>query len=80
MKYLQYIIHVLCHMVLVFKVNMAPLRYLKPTDGLPDPKDSLSSSMQPQANAQVNEEVKEAKYLGLINFCTRLLCLKFFNM
>ena len=35
----------LCRVVSVFKVNMALLRYLKPTDGLPDPKGSLSSSM-----------------------------------
>ena len=46
--------------VSVFKVNMALLRYLKPTDGLPDPKGSLSSSMHPQAIARANEEVREA--------------------
>ena len=49
----------LCCGVIVFKVNMALLRYLKPTDGLPDPKGSLSSTMHPQAIAQANEEVRE---------------------
>ena len=43
---------------------MVLLRYLKPTDGLPDTKGSLSSSMHPQAIARANEEVKEAmKYV-----------------
>ena len=56
---------------------MAFLRYLKPTDRLPDPKGSLSSSMQPQAIAQSNEEVRVARYSVLIhascvqNFLTR---------
>ena len=54
--------------VAVFKVNMAPLRYLKPTDGLPDPKGSLSSSLQPQAIVRSNKEVRVAIYSGLINF------------
>lgn len=39
--------------------DIALLRYLKPTDGLPDPKGSLSSSIQPQATVQGNEEVKK---------------------
>ena len=56
--------------VTVFKVNMVPLRYLKTTDGLPDPKESLSSSIQPQAIARANEEVRVARYSGLINFRT----------
>ena len=56
---------------------MALLRYLKSTDRLPDPKGSLSSSMQPQAIAQSNEEVRVARYLFGVN--TRLLCSKFFN-
>ena len=57
---------------------MAFLRHLKATDGLSDPKGSLSSSIQPQAIAQANEEVRVARYSGLINFCTGLLCLKYF--
>ena len=39
---------------------MALLRYLKPRDGLPDPRGSLSSSMPSQAIAQANCEVQEA--------------------
>ena len=39
--------------------DIALLRYLKTTDGLPDPKGSLSSSIQLQATVQGNEEVKE---------------------
>ena len=39
---------------------MALLRYLKPRDGLPDPRGSLSSSMPSQAIAQANREVQEA--------------------
>ena len=39
---------------------MALLRYLKPRDGLPDPRGSLSSSMPSQAIAQANQEVQEA--------------------
>ena len=50
----------LCCGVIVFKVNMALLRYLKPTDGLPDPKGSLSSSMHLQAISQANKEVRES--------------------
>ena len=53
-KYLQqeYSQYIMCCGVTVFKVNMTLLRYLKPTDGLPDPKGSLSSSMHPQAIAR----------------------------
>ena len=39
---------------------MALLRYLKPRDGLPDPRGSLSSAMPSQAIAQANREVQEA--------------------
>ena len=54
--------------VTAFKVNITFFKYLKTTDGLPDPKGSLSSSMQPQAIAQANKEVRVARYSGLINF------------
>ena len=46
--------------MLKVKQNVALLRYLKPTDELPVPKGSLSSSMEPQAIAWANEEVREA--------------------
>ena len=39
---------------------MALLRYLKPRDGLPDLRGSLSSLMPSQAIAQANREVQEA--------------------
>ena len=39
---------------------MALLRYLKPRDGLPDPKGSLSLSVPSQAIARANREVQEA--------------------
>ena len=39
---------------------MALLRYLKPRDGLPDPRGALSLSMPSQAIAEANREVQEA--------------------
>ena len=39
---------------------MALLRYLKPVDGLPDPRGSLSSSIPTQAIAEANKEVQKA--------------------
>ena len=39
---------------------MALLRYLKPKDGLPDPKDSLSLTVPSRAIARANQEVEEA--------------------
>ena len=39
---------------------MALLWYLKPIDGLPHPKCSLSSTIQTQVIAQANEEVRKA--------------------
>ena len=38
---------------------MALLRYLKPRDGLPDPKGSLSLSVPSQVIARANREVQE---------------------
>ncbi len=39
---------------------MALLRYLRPVDGLPDPRGSLSSSIPTQAITEVNKEVQKA--------------------
>ena len=39
---------------------MALLRYLRPVNGLPDPKGSLSGSIPTQAIAQANREVENA--------------------
>ena len=39
---------------------MALLRYLRPKDGLSDPKGSLSAAVAAQAIAQANKEVEEA--------------------
>ena len=41
-------------------IDMALLRYLKPTDRLPGPKGSLSSSIQLQAIAWANEKVRNS--------------------
>jgi len=40
--------------------KMALLRWLKPENGLPDPRGSLSSSIPSQAIAAANQEVEEA--------------------
>ncbi len=39
---------------------MALLRYLRPVDGLPDPRGSLSSSIPTQTIAEANKEVQKA--------------------
>ena len=39
---------------------MALLRYLKPANGLPDPKGSLSAMISPDVIAEMNKEVEEA--------------------
>ena len=39
---------------------MALLRYLKPIDGLPDPKGPLTSYISAQAIAEANKEVQKA--------------------
>ena len=39
---------------------MALLRYLQRTDGLPDPRGSLSSAVPRQAIARANQEVQAA--------------------
>ena len=41
-------------------VEMALLRYLKPANGLPNPKGSLSTMISPDVIAEMNKEVKEA--------------------
>ena len=38
---------------------MALLKYLKPIDGLPDPKGSLSASMSSRTIAMANKEVEQ---------------------
>ena len=40
--------------------KMALLRYLKPVDGLPDPRRSLTSPISAQAIAEANKEVQKA--------------------
>ena len=39
--------------------SMALLCYLKPVNGLPNPRRSLSSSISPQMIAEVNKEVQK---------------------
>ena len=39
---------------------MALLKYLKPVDGLPDPKGSLTAAMSSAAIAEANKEVQKA--------------------
>ena len=43
---------------------MALLRYLQSRDGLPDPRDPLSSTIRAQAIAEANREVQEATSIG----------------
>ena len=43
-------------------VEMALLRYLKPANGLPDPKGSLSTTISPDIIAEMNKEVEEATH------------------
>ena len=40
-------------------MEMALLKYLRPKDGLPDPKGSLSLSMPSQAIAEANRQVED---------------------
>ena len=47
------------HPVLVFE-EMALLQYLKPVDGLPDPKGQLMSSTSARAIAVANKKVQKA--------------------
>ena len=44
--------------------EMALLHYMKPIDGLPDPRGSLSSCISSQAIAEANKEVQKAKAGG----------------
>ena len=39
---------------------MSLLRYLKPANGLPDPRGSLSTVISPDVISEMNEEVEEA--------------------
>ena len=40
--------------------KMSPLRYLKPANGLPDPRGSLSTVISPDVISEMNEEGEEA--------------------
>ena len=44
----------------VSSVEMAFLHYLKPANGLPDPKGSLSTTISPHIIAEMNKEVEKA--------------------
>ena len=44
----------------ILAVEMALLRYLKPANGLPDPKGALSATISPHIIAEMNKEVEEA--------------------
>ena len=44
---------------------MSILRYFKPKDSLPDPKESLSANMSSEAIASANGEVREAMAYSL---------------
>lgn len=47
--------------LILIREEMALLRYLKPIDGLPDPRSSLSSRIPSVAIQEANEEVRQAQ-------------------